>query len=422
MLHGNGHVPEERREQRERHDREHRVLASVVPGAEDERPRDQTERRRRLIVPLLHREVELPLREQHHDACEDRERPGPDQDRADRQADQDDAGDERRRHVAAGPLAFGFGADLDRGRFLPARPAETLRADPNGPCRFGRLRTVVALLTEQLGDRDLLGGLRPHTLGLDVDLVPNGFGEVIGRRLDRLDVGCFLGDLGFGLLHQLGDPRFLLRAGEVDVAGRRRDGLRAFVRPCVVSLGLGLRQERPDTVLLELVGLLGVAGRDALGRGRALVREVVGPVGDAGPLGRNVLGRGFGIVLLRLRLERHGRATGRLRLGIGLLPTGGGWLVAPRVRVLGFGRLGPVDVLDRGEELLEVLEELLAFGPVLVLSHAQISLSSVSLWATTSSMSEMCLSVSFWSSRSARTRSSSEMVPSRSSFSSSSFE
>ncbi len=68
----------------------------------------------------------------------------------------------------------------------------------------------------------------------------------------------------------------------------------------------------------------------------------------------------------------------------------------------GLGGLGPVDVLDRSEELVEVLEQVLALGPLLVLSHAQISLSSASLWATTSSIPPMCLSVSFWSSFSER--------------------
>ena len=155
-------------------------------------------------------------------------------------------GDERRRDVAPGTLAFGFRADLDRGGFLPARSAEPLRSDPNGPRGLRRPGRLGALLAEELRDLHLLGGLRDRILGLDVDLVANGLGEVVGSGLDGLDVGCLLGDLGPALLDQLGDARLLPRRG-----GRRSRRPRRRSEPSVlfvVALGLGLQQERADPV------------------------------------------------------------------------------------------------------------------------------------------------------------------------------
>jgi hypothetical protein len=58
--------------------------------------------------------------------------------------------------------------------------------------------------------------------------------------------------------------------------------------------------------------------------------------------------------LIGFRSGRFLRARSRARSG-------------PRRRVL--GRLGPVDVLNRREELVQVLEELFALAPLLVLRH-----------------------------------------------------
>ena len=319
--------------------------------------------------------------------------PGADHDRADGQAREHDAGDERRRDVPAGPPAFGFGADLDRGRFLPARPAEALGPDPNRARGLGLVRR--ALLAEELGDRDLLGGLWRRRLRIDPHLVPDGLGEVVGRGLDSLDVRRVLHCLWRGLGHDLWDRHRLglldqlghagLVAGKVDVPSRAGLGSLADVVP--LRLRLGLEQERALDVGL---------GRRLLARER-LVAD--GRLPRLGLGGRLLLVLGFGGTVLRPGLERHGRAT-RVGFTLRLLGLRAGRLVValrarPLFRTLALGRLRPVDVLDRREELVEILEEVLALVPFLVLRHAQISLSSASLCATTSSMSEMCLSVSF---------------------------
>ena len=204
-------------------------------------------------MPLLHRQVELALGEQHDDAGEDRERPRSDQDRPDGEAGEDDARDEGRRDVPPGTLAFGFRADLDRGWFLPTRSAEPLRTDANGPSGLGLPGPPWTLLAEELRDRNLFGGLGDRLFGLDVNLVPNGLGEVVGRGLDGLDVRRLLGDLGTALLDQLGDAGFLAR--EVDIAAR--GGFRTL-GPFVIAFGLRLQQERADPVALALGASLGL--------------------------------------------------------------------------------------------------------------------------------------------------------------------
>ncbi len=129
------------------------------------------------------------------------------------------------------------------------------------------------LLPEERGDRDLLGRLGGWRFGFDPNFVSDGLGEVVGRSLDRLEVGCVLHGrggrlcrLGVALL-QLGDV--VVATGELHVGGlgRRLDGF--------VLLGLGLEQERAHAALgLDLVVLVARRRRS---------RPLPGPVGRRHP-------------------------------------------------------------------------------------------------------------------------------------------
>src|SRR4029450_448416 len=207
----------------------------------------------------------------------------------------------------------------------PPRGAEALGTHPDRARGLGFVGRT--LLAQELGDRDLLGGLwRPR---LDLHLVPDGLGEVVGRGLDGLDVRRVLRSLRhslwhdldlcrLGLLDQLGHTGLV--AGKVDVPSRA--GLGALVD--VVPLRLGLEHDGANLALLLLDAGL---GRRLLGRERLLADGRFAHV----RLGRRrLLVLGFWRTVLRPGLERHGRGTRCVGFTLRLLGVPARRLVAAR--------------------------------------------------------------------------------------------
>jgi hypothetical protein len=221
-------------------------------------------------------------------------------------------------------------------------PPKPSAPDPDGARGLGRVRR--SLLAEELGDRDLLGGLWRRSLRLDPHLVPDGLGEVVGRGLDGLDVRRVLESLRQSLHHdldrlrlldQLGDTRLV--AGEVDVPSRA--GLDLLD---VVSLRRGPERNEPASPCSPSTSASG--GDSWLANGSSPTGGSRTP-GSADTASRPRYPR-IHSPAARVPARRLVAALRARRL----------------LRTLALGRLGPVDVLDRREELVEILEEVLALA------------------------------------------------------------
>ena len=199
---GAGDEPQERRDHAQREHREDPGLAVVVRAGDHQGARHQSDGGRRLLM-LLHGDAEqLPLRHQDDERRNDGERALADHQAPERDAGQDDPGEERGGHVAlpfAGATPIEIGAHLHRGRLLPAGTAEALGPDhhrPRGSVVLIEVRQDVVLdvaavdVGEQVVTRRGGGLLRHDGHDLVDGLVVRSFvdmdraGEMLGGRLD----------------------------------------------------------------------------------------------------------------------------------------------------------------------------------------------------------------------------------------------
>ncbi len=127
------HEPQERGQETEREHRHESGLGVEVGPGQHQGATHQSHGGRWLAMVLHHHPVQLTLRDEGHDGSDDGEDSVTDQERDERDARENDAGQERRGHVPVGSVAVEVGPDLDGCGLLPAGSPETLGADDDRP-------------------------------------------------------------------------------------------------------------------------------------------------------------------------------------------------------------------------------------------------------------------------------------------------
>ena len=293
---------------------------------------------------MLHRDAEeLPLCDQDDQSGHDRERPLADHQTAQRDPRQHDPGEERRGHVAFALVrtaSIEIGPHLDRCRLLPARAAEPLGADDHRPRH--------AVVFVEVG-QDVVLDLAAVDVGEQV--VPRRSRS--GRHADDV-----LARLVLQRIVRLDRTREVLGRG-FDVFGRRDLVVvhRALVR-AVPCRGIG------DVEQIALIDhgrrhlVLGERFVDGVNVLHRLAHQFVDGLQHAGVVP--------GVVVVIIVVDRGGRRADRHIRFVGdhdrltLRGTNGDVLLLRRV---GCGRRFlrlPVDIADGCEELVEVLEQIVA--------------------------------------------------------------